>query len=147
MRILVIEARFHKEIADLSLSSACKALESQSIEYDVLPVHNIFEIPAAINMKFEFADYTGVIALGCAIKDENLGYQFIYQECIRGLNDVGVYYAVPIGLGLFMAEDLKNAKLMAESFAHNAVLSCLQLVKIRDQFGFIASDQSLRYDN
>ena len=147
MKILVIESRFHENIADLSLSSACKFLESQSIEYDVLPVHNIFEIPAAINMKFEFADYTGVIALGCAIKDNNLGYQFIYQECIRGLNDVGVYYAVPIGLGIFIAEDIVKAKMMAEDVAHNAVLSCLQLVKIRDQFGFLASDQSLRYDN
>jgi 6,7-dimethyl-8-ribityllumazine synthase len=147
MRILIVESRFYGEIADISLASASKVLDLKDIGYDVLSVHNIFEMPAAVNMKFEFSDYSGVIALGCAVPDGNLGYQAIYQECLRGLNDVGVYYAVPLGLGVFLAEDSDKAKVMAEEFSQNAALSCLQLIKIRDQFGFISGEHSIRYNN
>ncbi|TIL60623.1 MAG: 6,7-dimethyl-8-ribityllumazine synthase, partial [Mesorhizobium sp.] len=67
--LLVIEARFHDDLADALLEGATSALEEAGATYDVVTVPGSLEIPAVISFALDGAaeggsSYDGFVALG-----------------------------------------------------------------------------------
>src|ERR1043165_6938976 len=78
-RILVVEARYYDDIADMLLRGARRVLKEAAATCDVVTVPGALEIPAAIMIALHGSEardepYEGVVALGCVIRGETSHY-------------------------------------------------------------------------
>src|SRR5689334_7588609 len=82
VRVLVVEARFYEDIADMLLKGATRELEKAGTAFDRISVPGSLEIPPAIAIAVEAAErrgrpYDGVVALGCVIRGETSHYDIV----------------------------------------------------------------------
>jgi 6,7-dimethyl-8-ribityllumazine synthase len=112
--VLIVEARFYDEIADLLLAGATRALEAAGATFDRVTVPGALEIPAAIRLALDDADYDAFVALGCVIRGETSHYEIVAGESARGLMDLAVQRGALIGNGILTTDDGRQARLRAD---------------------------------
>ena len=101
--LLIVEARFYDDIADALINGAKAALGDAT--FDIVTVPGALEIPAAIAMAMKgTTHYDGYVALGCVIRGETTHYDTVANESARGLMDIAVAYAMPIGNGIITVD-------------------------------------------
>ena len=109
-RVLIVEARYYDDIADLLLAGAMKVLEEAGAEVERITVPGSLEIPAAIAIALDAAQtkkrppYNGVVALGCVIRGDTIHFEIVSQESARALLDLSVARRVPIGNGILTVD-------------------------------------------
>ena len=136
--LLIVEARFYDDLADELLAGAKAALASAT--FDVVTVPGALEIPAAIAMALKGSTrYDGYVALGCVIRGETTHYDTVANESARGLMDLSVAFAAPIGNGILTVENDEQAWARAKrsgqdkgGFAARAVLT---MIAVKSGFG------------
>ncbi|HEY8596078.1 MAG TPA: 6,7-dimethyl-8-ribityllumazine synthase [Devosiaceae bacterium] len=143
--ILVVDARFYKDISDELVRGALAVLESAGVEVDRVSVPGALEIPPAIAMALIAAEevdgtpYDGFVALGCVIRGETSHYDIVAHESARALMDISVSYGVPIGNGILTVENDAQAWARARVNEKNkggaAAQAALDMIALRDQFG------------
>ena len=112
--LLIVEARFYDEIADLLLEGARRALEQVDATFDRVTVPGALEVPAAIRLALDGADYDAFVALGCVIRGETSHYDIVAGESARGLMDLAVQRGALIGNGILTTDDGRQARLRAD---------------------------------
>jgi 6,7-dimethyl-8-ribityllumazine synthase len=136
--ILIVEARFYDEIADLLLAGATRALEAAGATFDRVSVPGALEIPAAIRLALEGADYDAFVALGCVIRGETSHYDIVAGESARGLMDLGVQRGALIGNGILTTDDGRQARVRADPAGKDkgggAARAALALLQIKRRF-------------
>jgi 6,7-dimethyl-8-ribityllumazine synthase len=132
--LLIVEARFYDEIADLLLEGASRALESAGASFDRVTVPGALEVPAAIRLALDSADYDAFVALGCVVRGETSHYDIVAGESARGLMDLAVQRGALIGNGILTTDDGRQARLRADpdgkdkgGAAARAALALLQI--------------------
>jgi 6,7-dimethyl-8-ribityllumazine synthase len=132
--LLIVEARFYDEIADLLLEGARRALEGADATFDRVTVPGALEVPAAIRLALDGADYDAFVALGCVIRGETSHYDIVAGESARGLMELAVQRGALIGNGILTTDDGRQARLRADPAgkdkgggAARAALSLLQI--------------------
>ena len=133
-KILISVADFYKDISEMLLDATIPELKKNSISYKKIIVPGAFELASSINMALENFEYSGVIALGCVIRGETSHYDIITRECARALQDISIYYSLPLGFGVLTVENMEQALVRATKYGHNATLACIQMMKIKEQF-------------
>jgi len=106
---LIVEARYYNDLADELLRGASAAFEAAGATFDVVTVPGALEIPAAIAMALEAADYDGYVALGCVIRGETTHYEIVSGESARALIEMSVVDALPLGNGILTVENESQA--------------------------------------
>jgi 6,7-dimethyl-8-ribityllumazine synthase len=137
---LIVEARFYDDLADALLEGAKAALAAAGATFDIVTVPGALEIPAAVAMGIKGKTaYDGYVALGCVIRGETTHYETVANESARGLMDISVAFAVPIGNGILTVENDDQAWVRARAsdgdkggFAARAALTMLAL---KQKFG------------
>ena len=115
LKVMIIESRFYDKIADELLEGAKSAIDAFGVQYEVISVPGAFEIPAVIAMAEEARHkpsgkaYDGYVALGCVIRGETTHYDYVCAESARGLMDLSVRKAIPIGYGILTVENEDQA--------------------------------------
>ena len=159
-RIMIVEARFYEDIADLMMESVKAELDDAGATYECFRVPGAFELPGAIRMAIgaqenlyaiDYQDdyakasndtqvglldgYHGYIALGCVIRGETTHYDYVCQESARGLNDLVLRYGVALGYGVITAENKEQALARARRDRHDragaAARACLAMIEIK----------------
>ena len=133
--LLIVEARFYDDIADELLRGAKAALAAAGAGFEVVTVPGALEIPAAIAMALKGnTAYDGYVALGCVIRGETTHYDTVANESARGLMDLSVAFAAPIGNGILTVENDEQAWARAKrtgedkgGFAARAALTMIAL--------------------
>jgi 6,7-dimethyl-8-ribityllumazine synthase len=138
--LLVVEARFYDDLADALLEGATDALKAAGATYDVVTVPGALEIPAAIAMALDGdKEYDGFVALGCVIRGETTHYETVANESARGLMDLSVAFAVPVGNGILTTENDEQAWARARVSELNkggaAASAALRMIALKKQFG------------
>jgi 6,7-dimethyl-8-ribityllumazine synthase len=118
VRILVVEARFYDDIADLLLKGAARALKNGGAAFDQVTVPGALEIPPAIAIALATAEragrpYDGVVALGCVIRGETSHYDIVAGESARGLMEIGIRREMPVGNGILTVDTAAQARARA----------------------------------
>jgi 6,7-dimethyl-8-ribityllumazine synthase len=118
VRLLVVEARFYDDIADMLLKGAQRALEKAGATFDRVTVPGSLEIPQAIAIALEAAErrgrpYDGVVALGCVIRGETSHYDIVAGESARGLMDLAIAQRMPVGNGILTVDTQGQAVVRA----------------------------------
>ena len=138
--LLIVEARFYDDIADELLRGAKAALAAAGAGFELVTVPGALEIPAAIAMALKGATgYDGFVALGCVIRGETTHYDTVANESARGLMDIAVAFAVPIGNGILTVENeaqaLARARAGEQDKGGAAANAALKMIALRAKLG------------
>ena len=137
--LLIVEARFYREISDLLLEGARSALQRAGATFDRIEVPGALEVPAAIRMALEAGVYDAYVALGCVIRGETSHYDIVAGESARGLMDLAVHRGALIGDGILTVENGEQARARADPDGKDkggdAARAVLALLQIKSCFG------------
>ena len=144
VRILVVEARFYDDIADLLLKGALRALKQAGAAHDRVSVPGALEIPPAIVIALDAAErrgrpYDGVVALGCVIRGETSHYDIVAGESARALMDIALARHLPVGNGILTVDTEAQAVARARpdrwDKGGGAAKAALALVRLKRRLG------------
>src|SRR3954467_12367719 len=139
-RILVVEARYYDDIADMLLRGAKRVLKDAGATVDVVTVPGALEIPAAIMIGLHGSEardepYDGVVALGCVIRGETSHYDIVAGESARAIMDISIARDMPLGNGILTVDTDAQAKARArptrEDKGGGAARAALTLVRLK----------------
>ncbi|TGQ48094.1 MULTISPECIES: 6,7-dimethyl-8-ribityllumazine synthase [unclassified Mesorhizobium] len=142
--LLVIEARFHDDLADALLEGATSALEEAGATYDVVTVPGSLEIPAVISFALDGAaeggaNYDGFVALGTIIRGDTYHFDIVANESSRALMDLSVQDSVCIGNGILTTENDEQAWMRARRSEGDkggfAARAALTMIALKQQLG------------
>ena len=97
-KILIVSARYYEDFSKSLELCALSTLGAKKIEYKIIPVPGVFEIPVVIAKNIK--KYDGFIALGCVIKGETPHFDFISQATTDAIMKLSIDYKKPIGNGI-----------------------------------------------
>jgi 6,7-dimethyl-8-ribityllumazine synthase len=136
--LLIVEARFYREISDMLLDGAHRALQQADATFDRVEVPGALEVPAAIRLALETGQYDAYVALGCVIRGETSHYDIVAGESARGLMDLAVHHGALVGDGILTVENAEQARLRADPSGKDkggdAARAALALLQIRSCF-------------
>ena len=112
--LLIVEARFYDEIADLLLAGATRALEAAGATFDQVTVPGALEIPAAIRLALDHGGHDAYVALGCVIRGETSHYDIVAGESARGLMELALHHQALIGNGILTTDSGAQARVRAD---------------------------------
>jgi 6,7-dimethyl-8-ribityllumazine synthase len=118
-RMLVVEARFYNDIADMLLAGASRVLDDAKVPWDLVSVPGALEIPIAAAIALDAAmvrqqPYDGLVALGCVIRGETSHYDIVAGESARALMDLAVARLLPVGNGILTVDTDAQAQARAQ---------------------------------
>ena len=141
VRVLILEARFYEDLAEAMMRGATRELDARQVAWSRQWVPGAFELPAALAFALkamargEDVVYDGFIALGCVIEGETDHYAHICREASRGLMDLAVAHAIPLGFGLLTCRTYAQAELRARDDGKNkggdAARACLRMIELK----------------
>jgi 6,7-dimethyl-8-ribityllumazine synthase len=111
-RIAIVATRWNVEIVDALMDGSYRCLEDWGVPEDSVDefyVPGAYEIPLAVSLLLESGDYDGVITLGAVIRGDTPHFDFVAGECSRGLMDVQLRHALPVGFGVLTVNDVQQA--------------------------------------
>ena len=115
-RILVVEARYYDDIADMLLRGARRAAEERGRR--VRCRDGAGRAPArhhdrAARRNGARGAYDGVVALGCVIRGETSHYDIVAGRSARGLMDIATARDMPMGNGILTVDTDAQARTRA----------------------------------
>lgn len=142
--LLIIEARFHDDLADALLDGATSALKDAGATYDVVTVPGSLEIPAVISFALDGmaeggTNYDGFVALGAIIRGDTYHFDIVANESSRALMDISVQDSVCIGNGILTTENDEQAWTRAKRSEGDkggfAARAALTMIALKQQLG------------
>jgi 6,7-dimethyl-8-ribityllumazine synthase len=141
-RILIVEARYYDDLADLLLAGATKVLAEAGAEVERVTVPGSLEIPGAIAIALDAGrrrrrPYDGAVALGCVIRGDTIHFEIVSQESARGLMALSMTHALPIGNGIItvntQSQAFARARMEEMDKGGDAARAALALVSVKRQ--------------
>jgi len=112
-RFGIVAARFYADIADHLVDGARRALRDCGVDDEhvrLFEVPGCFELPLACLNLIETDRFDGLVALGAVVRGETPHFDFVAGECARGIMDVQLTSAIPIGFGVLTTDTLLQAE-------------------------------------
>jgi 6,7-dimethyl-8-ribityllumazine synthase len=137
MNILIVEARYHPDVADALVDGATAALEKGGARFERVAVPGVLEIPAAIAISLRSGrPFDGYVALGCVTGPTHHADMF-YAETMRSLTALGAS-GIALGQGIVLAGDEGAAHDLAtrQDLGGDAARACLSLVTFAERQSF-----------
>jgi len=109
LRIAIIASRFNQYIVDPMIDAAADTLKGLGLEDDALTVVRVpgaWELPLAAQQVAVRVD--AIVALGALIRGETKHFDYVAQECARGLSDVMLRTGIPIAFGVLALENAEQ---------------------------------------
>ncbi len=146
--VLIVEARFYKDIAEELANGAGAVLDKAGMSYDRIPVPGVFEVPAAIRFAIRSMEvhsapvhYSGYIALGCVIRGETSHFEYICNAASRALMDLTLNYSIAMGFGILTCDNREQAWARAAVDQKNkgaeAATTCLRMMELKKTFRLV----------
>ncbi|WP_029003196.1 6,7-dimethyl-8-ribityllumazine synthase [Azorhizobium doebereinerae] len=139
-RVLIVEGRYYEALADELLAGARAALEAAGAVVDVVTVPGALEVPIAAEIALEASDeddepYEAVVALGCVIRGETYHFEIVAGESARGLMDLALAHALPLGNGILTvdteAQAWERARVSEGNKGGGAAEAALTLLRLK----------------
>jgi 6,7-dimethyl-8-ribityllumazine synthase len=108
-RYAIAAATFYGELAEKLIEGARRVFEEAGHEVDVYEVPGCFELPMAAKKCALSGRYKGVACVGAVIRGETTHYDYVCNECARGIQNVQLETGVPLGFGVLTVENYDQA--------------------------------------
>jgi len=135
MRVLIVESRYHENVADALVDGATSALEKGGAQFERIAVPGALEIAPAIALAAGSRRFDGYLGLGCVIQSGSYHFEMIATQSTHGLMRLGIEQKLCIGNGLLACADEDEALRLADFFRGDAggeaARACLSLMQWR----------------
>lgn len=111
-KISIVTAKFNSYITDSLQKGAIEVLLDSGLsegDIEIYSVPGAFEIPLACKKIFASDRADGIVALGAVIKGDTPHFDFVAGECAKGINNIALEYAKPIGFGVITTNTVEQA--------------------------------------
>ena len=88
LKVQIIVADYYKDITDSLTKSATSILKKNKINFDIIYVPGVYEIPQLIKWNIKKNDINLFIALGCVIKGQTYHFEVISDSVGKALLDL-----------------------------------------------------------
>lgn len=130
-RVAIVATRWNADVVDALVDGAIRALKDWGVaEYNiaVLRAPGAYELPLACEHLARGKHVDGVIALGAVIRGETPHFDFVAGECARGLQEVMLRHAMPVGFGVLTVNTVAQAEARAGEGTDNKGCEAAQAV-------------------
>lgn len=117
-KFLIVDARFYNTLNDMLIDGATDALKTAGHEHEIITVPGALEIPGAISLAIESAQYDGFVAIGVVIRGETYHFEIVAGESARGIMALTMDGAA-IGNGIVTVENEEQALERADKTRKN----------------------------
>jgi 6,7-dimethyl-8-ribityllumazine synthase len=134
MNILIVESRYHPDVANALVDGATAAVEKGGAQFERMAVPGVLEIPAAIAIALRSSTpFDGYVALGCVTGPLA---ELFHAETLRGLMALATA-GVALGSGIVRASDEGAAHDIATThdIGGDAARACLALITFGERLG------------
>jgi 6,7-dimethyl-8-ribityllumazine synthase len=121
-RVAILVSRYNELITKKLLDGALACCSEAGVprdQVDIIWLPGAFELAAAAAAAAGTGRYSCLIALGAVIRGETPHFDYVAGEAARGLNDVAVRHALPVGFGVLTVDTLEQAAERAGGAAGN----------------------------
>lgn len=143
--IMIVEARFHDDVADLLLAGAKAVLDRAGVSYEVVTVPGALEIPAAITFALRALNYDplrrrfdGYVALGTVIRGGTRHDEIVGDVSANSLYHLVTAHALALGNGILTVNDhaqaLERADPARMDKGGGAAEACLRMIELKQHF-------------
>jgi 6,7-dimethyl-8-ribityllumazine synthase len=108
-KIAIIVGDYYKDIAKSLLDASLETLGKYGCKtenIDIFYVPGAFEIPLMAKTIIE--KYDGITTLGAVIQGETPHFDFVCNECARGITDVSLQFNKPIAFGVLTTSNMEQ---------------------------------------
>jgi 6,7-dimethyl-8-ribityllumazine synthase len=141
-RYAILASRWNPRITDALVAGARGALLAHGVTEDALDIVRVpgaLELPVAAEAMARSGRHVALVALGCVVRGETRHFEMVADECARGLIQVGLAHALPIGNGVLAVEAHADAEARAGGVHGNkgeeAALAALEMAHLLHQLG------------
>ena len=136
-RVLIVEARFYGHLNDMLLDGARKALDAGGHSHETVTVPGALELPGAIALASDGAQFDAYVALGVVIRGETYHFEIVAGESARGIMALTIG-GVPVGNGILTVESEAQAIVRADpkqgDKGGDAARAALTLLQLQERF-------------
>ena len=140
LKFAIVAARFNDFIVDKLINGAVDALVRHGAERGDITVYRVpgaFEMPLVTGKLAQKGGMDAIVCLGAVIRGATPHFDFVANECAKGLAQVMLQTGMPIGFGVLTTDNLEQAIERAGSKAGNkgvdAALAALEAVRVMEQ--------------
>ncbi len=137
-RFALLAARFNHFIVDRLVEGALDTLRRHGVaQENITLIHTpgAFEMPLAAKQLASMNRFSAIIALGAVIRGGTPHFDFVANECAKGLAQVMLQYDVPLAFGVLTTDSIEQAIERAGTKAGNkgveAAMAALEMVNLR----------------
>ena len=142
-QIAIVISRFNSFINEQLLAGAIDTLKRTGQVADdnitVVRVPGAVELPLATKRVAASKKYDAIIALGTVIRGGTPHFEFVANECNKGLAQVSMDFDVPVAFGVLTTDSIEQAIERAGTKMGNkgseAALSALEMVNVMAELG------------
>ncbi|MEA4858184.1 MAG: 6,7-dimethyl-8-ribityllumazine synthase [Solidesulfovibrio sp.] len=140
LKFALVAGRFNDFITERLVGGAVDYLTrhgGEKADITIVRVPGAFEIPLAAKKLATSGKYHGVVCLGAVIRGATPHFEYVANECVKGLAHVMLEANVPVGFGVLTVDTLEQAIERAGSKAGNkgveAAAAVLEMVRVLEQ--------------
>jgi 6,7-dimethyl-8-ribityllumazine synthase len=137
LKVAIIASRFNDFIVDKLIGGAVDALVRHGASREDLTIVKIpgaFEMPLVAKKVAAKGGIDGIVCLGAVIRGATPHFDFVANECAKGLAQVSLEYGVPLGFGVLTTDNIEQAVERAGSKAGNkgvdAAMAMLETARV-----------------
>lgn len=140
LKVALVAARFNDFIVDKLIGGAVDYLVRHGMERENLVLTKVpgaFEMPVVVKKIAESGTYNGIVCLGTVIRGSTPHFDFVCNECAKGIAQISMETGVPIGFGVLTCDTLEQAIERAGSKGGNkgveAASAMLETIRVLEQ--------------
>ena len=136
LRIGIVQARFNADITD-ALATACidellqLGVPEKSITHVTVP--GALEVPVALQVLAEKAQYDALIALGCIIRGETYHFELVANESGSAVTRLALDYQIPIANAILTTENTEQAVARQHDKGRDAARVAVEMANLLDE--------------
>lgn len=139
-RVVIVEGRYYEALADELLAGVRAVLEAAGVAVEVITVPGALEIPVAAEIAIAASEEGGepvdaVVGLGVVIRGETYHFEIVAGESARGLMELGLAHALPVGNGILTvdteAQAWERARVSEGNKGGGAAEAALSLLRLK----------------
>lgn len=136
-RVHIVATRWNVEVVDALVAGAHEALTEWGVldgRIEVIRAPGAYELPLACEALARSGKTDAIIAMGAVIKGDTPHFDYVAGECARGLQDVALKHAIPVGFGVLTvnteAQARERCRPGKENKGYEAAQAVLEMLRI-----------------
>lgn len=139
-KFALVVGRFNSFVVESLVTGAVDALVRHGVKEDAITIiraPGAFELPLVAQKVAKLGKFDSIIALGAVIRGGTPHFEYVANECTKGLAQVSLEFGVPVAFGVLTVDSIEQAIERSGTKAGNkgaeAALSALEMVSLLTQ--------------